>query len=89
MASSNIPSQERKAQLTEARLLLRYAATRLTKCERISCASIMTEATHREIAAWENASHGWSWWGRIAGLPKMRERLEEIGVRSVHDVISL
>jgi hypothetical protein len=76
------------AELSEARVLLRFASEVLTDTERAALSALATEMPGRQAAASRgNITRGGIWMAQQSGLRKMRRRLESLGIKSVEQVL--
>lgn len=79
---------QERSEITEARLLLRWAASNLTETERLAVTSWLAEETLVEACIGSGVTRGGIWMARQSAIRKMRERLEILGIRSSLDVCS-
>lgn len=78
---------ERRAELYEVRLLLRWAAATLTVEEQYAIWAELNDVPVRSAAVDAEVSHAAIFLWHQAALTKMRARLAEIGIYSAADVL--
>jgi DNA-directed RNA polymerase specialized sigma24 family protein len=78
-----------RAELTEANLLLRWAATRsLSDRERYALSVLASGMSLNEAAALQGVTSGCIWMAQQSALKKIRRTLERAGIHSSRDLCS-
>lgn len=78
---------DQSCQVSEARLLLRWAAAGLTKQERFALGVWLAEVPEREAARQAGVSRAAVWMARQSALRKMRARMTGAGITSVSLIV--
>jgi DNA-directed RNA polymerase specialized sigma24 family protein len=75
------------AELSEARLIIRFAANALSPIERAAVAAFISETPEREASVEHGITRGGVWMARQRAFVKMRKRLAMLGIESAEDVL--
>lgn len=77
-----------RSEIAEARMLIRWAATDLTKSQRAAVMSWLDGESDVVTAIEQGLTRGGVWMARQSAIRKMRRRFEMLGIHSSHDLCS-